>query len=93
MLTFYIIFIVLCFVIEITAMVNTDNLLKKIGLGLMIVGALIRIYFLDYAISQANHLIPIGAFVYLLGSFMNYYRPLHPVIKQKITKLVRKNSL
>lgn len=71
---FYVLLVLLCFFSEISEKVNTDNIVKKLGLGLIMVGALIRIYTQTHPIMQANHLIAIGAFLYLCCQFGNEYK-------------------
>lgn len=63
MIIFYSLLIALCVYMEASTKVNTDNILNKIGIGFVIVGALLGIYNQCYALPHDNNLIAYGAFM------------------------------
>jgi len=67
----YVILIAIAFFMEISHKVDTDHWAKKIGLGLIVIGALLHIS------DKANNFIPIGISFYfgviLLRAFLNKY--------------------
>lgn len=71
MTSLYIAIIVLCIWIECDTKINTDNLLEKIGLGLIGTGAVV-------SFEQPNYILPAGVCLYLssiaLKRFINHRR-------------------
>lgn len=67
----YIILIFIAFLMEMSYKIDTDHILKKIGLWLIAMGSILHIG------GSENHLVPIGLSLYfgiiLLRAFMNKY--------------------
>ena len=58
---------ILCLLIELSPRINTDNILKKIGVGFIMVGALV-----DIAGSQSQF-IEMGLVIYLVTNLLSAY--------------------
>lgn len=74
MITFYSILIALCAYVELSNKINTDNILNKIGICLIIVGAFIGIYSQCYKIAQPNNLIAYGVFLHYICELIRVRR-------------------
>lgn len=66
MTLFYVLLAIVCLYMEFSDKVNTDNILNKIGLGLVIIGALIGIYGESNVIAHPNDLISFGALLHFI---------------------------
>lgn len=66
MIIFYSLLIALCFYMECSTKVNTDNIINKIGIACIIVGSFIKIYFIDSPTPHPNNLIAIGVFLHFI---------------------------
>jgi hypothetical protein len=64
---FYYILFALCAYMELSEKINTDNILNKIGLGCVMVGASISIYK-----EAPNNLIAIGVFLHFICDLLRY---------------------
>lgn len=67
----YLILFVLCIAVELSPRINTDNHIKKIGIGIIAIGALIESY------GHHNMLIVIGIILYLVASLSSAYFHVH----------------
>ena len=74
MTIFFILLILLCIYMELSVKINTSNILNKIGLGFIIVGALIKIYAIYNPIAEPNDLIPIGIFLHLISDIHKVHK-------------------
>ncbi len=63
----YLLLFTLCIAVELSEKINTDNILKKIGIGFIAVGALIA-----YA-GKINDLVEIGVLIYLSANICSAY--------------------
>ena len=63
---YWILFIV-CILVELSPRINTDNHVKKIGIGIIAVGALIESY------GRHSMLIEMGMIVYFIASILSAY--------------------
>lgn len=68
----YLILFLLCITIEFSPHVNTDNIIQKIGIGMIAIGALIE------HIGKHNSLIVLGAILYFsVTLYSEYYFKYH----------------
>lgn len=74
MIIFYSALIVLCVYMELSNKVNTDNILNKIAIGFVIVGALLKIYAQTEPLPHENHLIAIGVFLHFVCELRFYHK-------------------
>ena len=77
MITFYSALIALCFYIEVSTKIDTHNILNKIGIGLVIVGALLGIYSQYKHLAQPNYLIEFGVFLHFICEIFHYNKKQH----------------
>ena len=66
MIFFYSLLIALCVYMEVSTKINTDNIINKIAIGFVIVGALLGIYNQCYALPHENNLIAYGVFLHFI---------------------------
>lgn len=66
MTIFYSLLVALCVYMELSSKVNTDNIINKIAIGFIMVGALIKIYAESHTMLEQNHLVCIGIFLHFL---------------------------
>lgn len=65
------VYLTLCFLAiyaEVSTKINTDNVVKKAGLGLVAVGSIINLY------HEGNLLMPAGFIIFLLPNALNTFR-------------------
>ena len=77
MITFYSTLIALCVYIEVSAKIDTHNILNKIGIGLVIIGALLGIYSQYKPLAQPNYLIEFGVFLHFICEIAHYNKKQH----------------
>ena len=72
MITFYSILIGLCVYLEVSTKIDTHNILNKLGIGLVIVGALLGIYSQYKPLAHPNYLIEFGVFLHFICEIAHY---------------------
>lgn len=72
---FYSLLVALCVYMEASTKVNTDNILNKIAIGLVIVGSLLAIYRQCYGLPHQNNLIDYGVFLHFICELRFANRP------------------
>jgi hypothetical protein len=71
---FFYLLIAMCVYMELSEKINTDNLLNKIGIACVMVGAFISVYKELHVIAQPNNLIAIGVFLHFICDINNCYK-------------------
>ena len=66
LIIFYSSLVALCVYMEASTKINTDNILNKIAIGLVMIGALLGIYKQCYGLPHQNNLIDYGVFLHFI---------------------------
>lgn len=67
----YIALFVACIIVELSPRIHTDSVIKKIGIGFIMVGSLVELS------GKNSDFVEIGVFVYMASVIFNAYLNLH----------------
>ncbi len=65
----YLMLFIACIAVELSSRINTNNCIKKVGIGFIAVGALV-----SYA-QHSSEFIEVGVLIYLVANIISAYAP------------------